>query len=447
MLTNLELVKAASFKYPGINSLLAKTSLKLFSEAGYEAFSQLPDGGADKFLTAMLLVSQQYITPVKFRDAVEDIGILERFGVGYGAYIQDNRMGEMPNEDPIAFGEDGTGLKNGYLMLKDRMVRKPVLKQDYYGKNKNYYNHFTWQDFDVKRAWLKEDGGLEELMGQAWARIKQNKAEVEYSWFFEVLSGAINSSTHPLKDTQKVEIQGFDLSTNPETSAKKLIETVKSIVNTFKNVPTVSIYNADGFPSSMDVSDMKLLVRKEVAPYVDSLLAYVYNEGKLQFPIDVEPVPNFGGLLPAYDDGNGNVTEVQPVYSSGGEYNGVSYGRGSVMGYITKDVTVNGYAEFKGNQWVVNVTSGSTTADTTFTMIGDSHLTCIDPNADVIAVIAEKGVVFELVSEDMVVETDYVRGYRVTQTYVSQFNNGMNYRYTRNLITINKAAAQAGGEG
>lgn len=440
-LTNLELVKLASFKYPGINSLLAKQSLKLFTEAGYEAFSQLPDGGADKFLTAMLLVSQQYITPVKFRDAVEDIGILERFGVGYGAYIQDNRMGEMPNEDPIAFGEDGTGLKNGYLMLKDRMVRKPVLKQDYYGKNKNYYNHFTWQDFDVKRAWLKEDGGLEELMGQAWARIKQNKAEVEYSWFFEVLSGAINSVTHPLKDTQKVEIQGFDLATNPETSAKKLIEAVKSIVNTFKNVPTVKIYNADGFPSSIDTSDLKMLVRTDIAPYVDSLLAYVYNEGKLQFPIEVEPVPNFGGLLPAYNDGNGNITEVQPVYSAGGEYNGVSYGRGSVMGYITKDVTVNGYAEFKNNQWVVNVTSGSTTADTTFTMIGDSHLTCIDPNEDVIAVIAEKGVVFELVSEDMVVETDYIRGYRVTQTYVSQFNNGMNYRYTRNLITISKAKA------
>ena len=430
-LTNAELVKAASFKYPGINSLLARTSLKLFSEAGFEAFSQLPDGGADKFLSAMLLVSRQYITPVKYKDAVDEIGILERFGVGYGAYIQDNRMGDMPNEDPIAFGEDGTGLKNGYLMLKDRIVRKPTLKQDFYGKNKNYYNHFSWQDLDIKRAWLKEDGGLEELMGQAWAQILRNKAKVEYAWFFEALSGAINSVIHPMKDTQQIVLSSSVLS-DTEALTQELVQAVKNVINSFENVPDVTIFNADGFPSAIGTEDLVLLVRKELAPIIDNVLAYVYHDTKLSFPIPVKAVPNFGGLLPADSSNN----PLQPVYTDAIEYNGVSYGRGSIIGYVDASVTVNGYAKYANGQWTVNVTSGSTTADTTF-LVGDAPKD-IDPNENVLAVIAEKGVIFEMVAEDMVVETDYVRGYRVAQTYVSQFNNGVNYRYTRNLITISK---------
>ena len=439
-LTNLELVQAASYKYPSIKQLLANTSLKLFSEAGYEALSQLPDGGHDKFLSAMLLVSRQFITPVKYKDAVEDIGILERFGVGYGAYIQDNRIGDMPNEDPIAFGEDGTGLKNGYLMLKDRIVRKPTLAQDYYGKNKNYYNHFSWQMFDVKRAWLNEDGGLEELMSQAWAQILRNKAKTEYAWFFEALSGAINSVEHPLKDTQQIVLSS-DVLTDEQAFTKEIVEAVKNVINSFDNVPDVTIFNADGFPTAIGSEDLVLLVRKELAPIFDNVLAYAFNEGRLSFPIPIKAVPNFGGLTAA--DANGN--PLQPVYTDAIEYNGVSYGRGSIIGYVDAGVTVNGYAKYTNGQWLVNVTSGSTTADTTF-IVGEPPKQ-IDPNADVVAVIAQKGVIFELVSEDMVVESDYIRGYRVTQTYVSQFNNGVNYRYTRNLITISKPQAQGGGEG
>lgn len=430
-LTNMELVQAASYKYPDIKQLLAKTSLKLFTEAGFEALSQLPDGGKDKFLNAMLLVSRQYITPVKYKDAAQEIGILERFGVGYGAYIQDNRMGDMPNEDPIAFGTNGTGLKNGDMMLKDRIIRKPVIKQDYYGKNKNYYNHFSWQMFDVKRAWLNEDGGLEELMSQAWAQILRNKAKVEYAWFFEALSGAINSVLHPMKDTQQIVLSADVLSDEADLT-KELVQAVKNVIYSFENVPDCTIFNADGFPSSIDTSDLVLLVRKEYKPIIDNVLAYVYHDEKISFPIPVKAVPNFGGLTAADADGNA----LQPVYTDAVEYNGVSYGDGSIIGYVDAGVTVNGRAKFVGNQWLVNVTSGSTTADTTF-IVGEAPKQ-IDPNANVIAVIAEKGVIFELVTEDMVVETDYVRGYRVTQTYVSQFNNGVNYRYTRNLITISK---------
>lgn len=432
-LTNAELVQAASYRYPGIKELIAKLGAKLFTDAGYEALSQLPNGGKDKFLSAMLLVSKQYITPVKYKDAVNDIGILERFGVGYGNYIQDNRMGDMPNEDPIAFGTDGTGLKNGETMLKDRIIRKPVLKQDYYGKNKNYYNHFSWQMFDVKRAWLQEDGGLDDLMGQAWAQILRNKAKVEYAWFFEALSGAINSVTHPMKDTQQIVLSSAVLSDDKDLT-EELVKAVKNVINAFENVPDVTIFNADGFPTAIGTEDLVLLVRRELAPIMENVLAYVYNEGKLKFPIPVKAVPNFGGLTPV--DGNSNA--LQPVYTDACEYNGVSYGDGSIIGYVDASVTVNARAKYNAanDQWTVNVTSGSTTADTTF-IVGEAPAQS-DPNANVLAVIAQKGVIFEMVSEDMVVETDYVRGYRVTQTYVSQFNNGINYRYTRNLITISK---------
>lgn len=433
-LTNLEILKLASAEAPELKRLLSRNAMDIFTEAGYEAFSNLP-GGRDKYLNAMMMVSRQYVTPVAYKDALKNIGIIERFGKGYGAYIQDNRMGKLPNENPYGFGKDGQGFKNGDW-FNENTVRKPLITQDYYGVNKNYSNHFSWQQFNVKLDWLNAESGLDTLMGQAHAMMMLDYTETEYAWFFEAFSGAINSTSHPLRDSQKLVVPSWGSGAGGDVTlaeAGKFVKIVKDVFDGAENVPSVSLYNAADFPSTFNPSDMVLLVRTGYKSTMDEILAPVYHDGKYGLPVEIKSVPNFGGLIPADAEGN----ELQPVYTHAIIYNGVSYGEGSVIGYVDASVTVNDYAKLTGTQWTVNVTSGSTTADTTFA-VGQQPPKWNDPNEDVIAVLAQRGVIFEMIAEDLVVESKHVIGGRYDQTYVTQFNNGINYRYTRNLVTISK---------
>lgn len=415
-LTNEDFLEAVSAVEPKYKETAAKLQQDFFAEKGYQAVSAMP-GGVTEFYAIAALVGAQFVDFISGRNVLDKMGILERFRMDLGAYAQRNRIKRIHNVDPAYIG-----LKNGDSPDQFE-VRKPEIIQDYYGLNLNYSNWFTWLDYDLKGGWMRSDG-IGETLSLMFSAVALDRKENEFSLFFEVINGALNSSEHPLRDTQVIELDSWS-STVTEAEVRKFIKVVKNVAEAFETAPTFDAFNAAGAINDADVSDHVMLVRIGVKSEIEDVLGYAFNDEKLNLPFDIYPVNNFGGLIPK--DANDNA--LQEVFDK----NGVK------VGYIDAAATVNGRATQRADgQWIVNITSGGTTADTTILESADHYE---DPNEDVIALICQRGVVFELIQNDMISEP--ARNSRVpyTNQWFNELNNGINYNHTRNLIPIKKPSA------
>ena len=402
-LTNSQFLTAVSKVAPEFKEMAAKNSRDVFTEAGFQALQNLPgtEDAVTRFYNIALMVGLQTVEHAKFKDVLAAMGILERLQMSMGAYKQENHVQRLKNVNPAFLGKDGKGLKNGDS-VDPYVVRKPVIDQDYYGLNWNYQNWFTLQDFDLRLGWITPGDGVQSIVSAIYEMVDLDRIETEYSKFFEVLNGAINSTTHPLTDTQQIKLDSWgENPTDDEVDA--LIRVLKNIVEVFDSMPSVDIYNAGQYPNGADASDMTMLVRIGIKSRIDTLMAYVFGPEYLQFPIKVKAVPNFGGIKHYAASDSSFTTELIPVTDKDGVYTGYYSADGTESGQIAEADTVE-----------------------------------VDPNKDIIAVIAQKGVIFELIQNEMKVRPIINPRGEYQNTFFNQMNNGINYNHNKNLITISK---------
>lgn len=402
-LTNAQFLTAVSKVAPEFKEMTAKNSRDVFTEAGFQALQNLPgtEDSVTRFYNIALMVGLQTVEHAKFKDVLAAMGILERLHMSMGAYKQENHVQRIKNVNPAFLGKDGKGLKNGDS-VDPYVVRKPKIDQDYYGLNWNYQNWFTLQDFDLKLGWITPNSGIQSIVSAIYEMVDLDRIETEYSKFFEVLNGAINSTTHPLTDTQQIKLDSWG--ENPtDDEVEALIRVLKNIVEVFDSMPSVDIYNAVQYPNDADASDMTMLVRIGIKSRIDTLMAYVFGPDYLQFPIKVKSVPNFGGIKHYAASDASFTTELIPVTDKDGVYTGYYSADGTESGQIAASETVE-----------------------------------VDPNKDIIAVIAQKGVIFELIQNEMKVRPIINPRGEYQNTFFNQMNNGINYNHHKNLITISK---------
>ena len=402
-LTNAQFLTAVSKVAPEFKEMAAKNSRDVFTESGFQALQNLPgtEDAVTRFYNIALMVGLQTVEHAKFKDVLAAMGILERLQMSMGAYKQENHVQRIKNVNPAFLGKDGKGLKNGDS-VDPYVVRKPVIDQDYYGLNWNYQNWFTLQDFDLRLGWITPGDGIQSIVSAIYEMVDLDRIETEYSKFFEVLNGAINSTEHPLTDTQQIKLDSW--AENPtDDEVEALIRVLKNIVEVFDSMPSVDIYNAGQYPNGAEASDMTMLVRLGIKSRIDTLMAYVFGPEYLQFPIKVKAVPNFGGIKHYAASDASFTTELIPVTDKDGVY----------TGYYSADGTESGQI------------AGSETVE-------------VDPNKDIIAVIAQKGVIFELIQNEMKVRPIINPRGEYQNTFFNQMNNGINYNHNRNLITISK---------
>ena len=402
-LTNTQFLTAVSKVAPEFKELAAKNARDVFTEAGYQSLQNIPgtEDAVTRFYNIALLVGLQTVEHAKFKDVLASMGILERLQMTMGAYKQENRVQRIKNVNPAWLGSDGTGLKNGDS-VDPYVVRKPVIDQNYYGLNWNYQNFFTLQDFDLKLGWVTPNDGIQSIVSAIYEMVDLDRLETEYSKFFEVLNGAIHSTDHALADTQQIVLDSWS-ATPTDEDVKSLIRVLKNIVEVFDSMPSVDIYNAGKYPNGADASDMTMLVRIGIKSKIDTVMAYVFGPEYLQFPIKVKAVPNFGGIKHYAASDKTFKTELVPVTDKDGVYTGFYSADGTETGQIAEADTVE-----------------------------------VDPNEDIIAVIAQKGVIFELIQNEMKVRPIINPRGEYQNTFFNQMNNGINYNHFKNLITISK---------
>lgn len=412
-LTNAQFLTAVSKVAPEFKEMAAKNARDVFTEAGYQSLENLPgtEDAVTRFYNIALLVGLQTVEHARFKDVLGSLNILERLHMSMGAYKQENRVRRIKNVNPAWLGADGTGLKNGDS-IDPYVVRKPEIDQNYYGLNWNYQNWFTLQDFDLKLGWVTPNDGIQSIVSAIYEMVDLDRLETEYSKFFEVLNGAINSEDHPLTDTQQIKLASWTDGAETDEEIKALIEVLKNIVEVFDSMPSVDIYNAGQYPNGADASDMTMLVRVGIKSKIDTFMAYVFGPDYLQFPIKVKSVPNFGGIKHYAEDDEDFEKELIPVTDKDGVYTGYYSEDGTETDQIAADETVE-----------------------------------VDPNSSIVAVLCQKGVIFELIQNELRVRPIINPRGEYQNTFFNQPNNGINYNHYKNLITVSKPAGDDDDEG
>lgn len=416
---------------PQFKEVASKVAKEGFTESNFEAMSQLPTGqdNVSNFYSIACLVGMQFVDYAGFKNKVDEIGVIERLAMPFAEYIQRNRVKRIKNVNPA-----WKGLKDGDS-VDPYIVRKPEIEQDYYGgKNVAYQTFITMQEFDLKRGWLTENG-IGNIVGAVFNMIDLDRAEFDYGLYKEALNGAISSSTHPLQGSQKIElaapaatVANFTAATFSKDELIELVEDLIDIGEAIESNVTLTTFNAAKYPMPLNTSDLVMMIRPGYKAKIRTLLADVYHDENLKIPFDMKVVENFGGLVP-YDSDN---AELQPVYDS----------LGAMVGYVKKSYTNVSAATYDATNDKYTVHYGAqqgSTADVT-PESGVDHY--VDPNEKVIAVLAQKGLIFELIQNPFNVRPIFNPRGEYTNTFFNQLDNYLGVNYSKALITISRQQAE-----
>lgn len=416
---------------PQFKEIASKVAKEGFTESNFEAMSQLPTGqdNVSNFYSIACLVGMQFVDYAGFKNKVDEIGVIERLAMPFAEYIQRNRVKRIKNVNPA-----WKGLKDGDS-VDPYVVRKPEIEQDYYGgKNVAYQTFITMQEFDLKRGWLSENG-IGEIVGAVFNMIDLDRAEFDYALYKEALNGAINSTDHALQGSQKFElaaptstVANFTAATFTKAELIELVEDLIDIGEAIESNVTLNTFNAAKYPMPLNTSDLVMMIRPGYKAKIRTMLADVYHDENLKIPFDMKVVENFGGLVP-YDSDN---AELQPVYDS----------LGAMVGYVKKSYTNVSAATYDETNDKYTVRYGAqqgSTADVT-PESGVDHY--VDPNEKVIAVLAQKGLIFELIQNPFNVRPIFNPRGEYTNTFFNQLDNYLGVNYSKALITISRQQAE-----
>lgn len=430
-MSNADFLQKVAELAPQFKEVASKVAKEGFTESNFEAMSQLPTGqdNVSNFYSIACLVGMQFVDYAGFKNKVDEIGVIERLAMPFAEYIQRNRVKRIKNVNPA-----WKGLKDGDS-VDPYVVRKPEIEQDYYGgKNVAYQTFITMQEFDLKRGWLSENG-IGQIVGAVFNMIDLDRAEFDYALYKEALNGAINSSSHALQGSQKIElaaptatVANFTAATFTKAELVELVEDVIDIGEAIESNVTLNTFNAAKYPMPINTSDLVMMIRPGYKAKIRTLLADVYHDENLKIPFEMKVVENFGGLVP-FDSDN---AELQPVYDS----------LGAMVGYVKKsytNVSAATYDETNDKYTVKYGAQQGSTADVT-PESGVDHY--VDPNEKVIAVIAQKGLIFELIQNPFNVRPIFNPRGEYTNTFFNQLDNYLGVNYTKALITISRQQAE-----
>lgn len=379
--------------YPSFKSHTAQLTAETFTERGFDRITQLDPTFVNDFFELSMRVWLNVVNISHAKDILAEKDFGETYDQPWGAIIQRLSTNSVK---PISPG--WVGLKDGDAP-DPFVVRKPVVAERFWKQNFDYASMITVpDDFQMKQIFVSEYG-MSEFMAGIMEGLQNGYTTQVYLNKLEALNAAINSTKTPLRPNQ---IQTLEMSETPtDEQLRGMINAIKKIVAAMCDLgPQTDAFNAYGFNSTQDRGRLRLLLRQGYLPDLETNTLYAaFNRDNLETGIPIIQVPNFGGIT--YTDGT---NPLYPVYNSMGER----------IGWNTV-----------ANQTSVTVTDGNAVA--------------VDPNADVMAVLADKGVVFECRQNPYTVEPIRNPRGRYVNYWSSSPNNTIAYDSLYNMVVFKKA--------
>lgn len=426
-LTNAQLWNYIRDKYPNFASQTAKGTADLFTARGFEQLSQFDSSILNDFFSLSLRVFLQKIDVANVKDLLSDQDFGESYDTPYGGYVQRISIDSVKPISP------------GYKGLHDGdspdpfVVRKPETNERFFTQNFDYASLITTPDQSLYKNMFVAEDGMSRYLGGIMQALQNGYTLQKYTNKLEALNAGINSVTFPLKDTQKYETAAI----TDAASIIAFVKLVRDIVDAMVFNPATAAFNAYGFESTQEKSRLRLLVKPELINAL-ATISRLNSPEDLALPIEIVKVPNFGGLTPVLTAGDvyakGTIktdSSATPTYTT---YKAATVNASdTTIGSVTVTSTVPIYDDLG-----VKVATAFVTSGTTY-YIPNEVTKYSDPNEDVMAVIADKGYIFENIQNPYQVEP--IRNPRglYTNYWASSPNNGIVVDHLYNIVTISKA--------
>lgn len=427
-LTNSQLWNYIRDKYPNFASQTSKATADLFTARGFDQLAQFDSSVLNDFFSLSLRVFLQKIDVADVKDLLADQDFGESYDTPYGGYVQRLSINSVKPISP------------GYKGLHDGdspdpfVVRKPETNERFWTQNFDYASLITTPDQSLYKNMFVAEDGMSRYLGGIMKALQNGYTLQKYTNKLEALNAGLTSSAFPLKDTQ--QYQTADLTDSASIIA--FIKLVRDIVSAMTFNPATAAFNSYGFESTQEKDRLRLLVKPELMNII-ATISRLNSPEDMSLPIKVVQVPNFGGLTPVLTKGDvyakGTIktdSSSTPTYTT---YKAASAnGSDTTIGEITVTSTVEIYDDLGTKVATAFVTSGTTY------YIPTEVAKYNDPNANLLAVIADKGYIFENIQNPYQVEP--IRNPRglYTNYWASSPNNGIVVDHLYNVVTISKSS-------
>lgn len=416
-ITNAQLWDLARKASPTFKSHTAKATAETFTEKGFEALTRSNINVINEFFELSLRVGFQMLNVSKARNPLAATGLVQTYDTPNGGFVQRIAVNSIKPVSPRFKGlEDGQS-------VDPYTVRKPESSERFFPMNFDYQSFITIQDYQVKTIFISEYG-MGAYVAGIMEGLRNGYTIQEFENTLECLNKALNSVTYPLKSTQIVDLDSWGSGTGGVVSGEDLIgliKNIKDITTSMETTPQSGAFNAAGFETVVDPSDLVLLMRAGLKTEIDLKLEVgAFNPDRLSLPYEIKELQDFGGLKP-YVTIETVKTYVTECYDS----------NGTEIGYVVG--TPDGAAYKKANgKWYVKVS----TVETECYM--DKDVSWEDPNEDILAILIQKGAIFENAQNPYVVRPAVNPAGLYTNYWASRPNNGINFDYFYTMVVFRK---------
>ena len=356
--SNVALWNALRKKYKSFASLTSEATADLFSEKGWSDISRDNIPALNSFFELSMRVAFQKMDIAKVNTRLVESGLVEVYGTENGGYLQRISM------------ETITPVSPGFMNLKNGdspdpfVVRKVEARERFFSFNFGFQSLVTIQEYQVKTIFLDEYGMSAFLGGIMTALENGYKYQLELN-VYKCIHECINSATHPLQDTQKIKLDSWTDAGVTDAELLALIAQLQDLATAMETSITQKGFNANAFDTAVSPEDHVVLLRAGIANKIKrQLMVGAYNPDNLTIPFKILEVQDFGGVQ-HYADISGTATLLYPHYDNLG--------------------AVDGWATTEGGDKAYDLDSAS--------------VYTVDEDADVLAVVAQKGLVFENIKD------------------------------------------------
>lgn len=398
--TNVQMWNALRAKFPTFKSITSEATADFFTERGWGEISRNNIPAINSFYELSMRVAFQKIDIAKVKTRLKEAGLVEVYGEQNGNYLQRISMEIIKPLSPAY-----RNLENG-SSVDPYVVRKPEAKERFFQKNCDYASGITILDFQMKNIFLNEYGMSSFIAGIMAGLENGYKLQMELN-VYECLHKAITSTEKPLQDTQKIELASWTDGSVTEAELLDFITQLQDLATAMDTSITQKGFNANAFETAVDKEDHIVLVRAGIMNMIKRMKALnVHYDGAanmLDIPFKVVEVQDFGGIQHYVMAGN-TKTVLYPHYDTLG--------------------AVDGWATSEGGDKVYELDAADVLTE--------------DLDAKVLAIVAQKGVIFENIYNPYNVEPARNARGLYNNYWASAPDNLIAYDANYDLITISK---------
>ena len=405
--SNAALWNSLRAQYPDFKSLTSEGTADLFTEKGFDALAVSNIAALNKFFELSMRVIFQKIDIAKVKTRLKECGLIENFSEANGGYLQRMSMEAiMPVSPGFSDLVDG-GSVDPFI------VRKPDAKERFFGFNFDYQSFITIQEFQAKTMFIN-DNGVSAFFAGIMAGLEMGYAMQTEQNIYKCLHELINATE--LKDSQVLTMATWTDAGVTDAELKDFIANLQDLATAMDVAMVQPGFNMNGFKTSYDPSQFKVLVRAGIKNKIKrQLMVGAYNPEELTIPFEMLEVADFGGIEHYVDLTNpidGTVkTIVYPHYNTVGTVDGWSF-----------------------------VEAGETGYRLDYALDSDDVYTD-DLDSDVLAVVAQKGIIFTTTKNAYSVQPILNPRGQYTNYWANAKNNGVNYDKNYGLIIVKKPTA------